>query len=163
MQLLVNLQGDNGHMWLDALKKFNRKENPWNGSLVDLDVSPFVPEGWAVEEHKKGGHFRWDASKVMLSRKDPGSDLEIDEIREGLRKETFFNANLLDYLLKNPHLIPDKWKEKYVLFWGTIYRDLPLEAFCIRCLCWNDGGWGESHFELGGGNFSIGFALIASS
>jgi hypothetical protein len=29
MQLLTNLQGDNGHEWLDALKRFNRKENPW--------------------------------------------------------------------------------------------------------------------------------------
>lgn len=29
MQLLTNLQGENGHEWLNALKRFNRKENPW--------------------------------------------------------------------------------------------------------------------------------------
>jgi hypothetical protein len=31
MQLLVNLQGEKGGMWLNALKRFNRKENPWDG------------------------------------------------------------------------------------------------------------------------------------
>jgi hypothetical protein len=30
MQLLTNLQGENGSEWLEALKKFNRKENPWS-------------------------------------------------------------------------------------------------------------------------------------
>jgi hypothetical protein len=29
MQLLTNLQGSDGPEWLDALKRFNRRENPW--------------------------------------------------------------------------------------------------------------------------------------
>lgn len=29
MQLLVNLQGEDSQVWLDALKRFLRKENPW--------------------------------------------------------------------------------------------------------------------------------------
>jgi len=32
------------------------------------------------------------------------------------------NANVLDYLLAHPELIPEDWKNKYVFFWGTIYR-----------------------------------------
>lgn len=30
MQLLTNLQAQYGREWLDALKRFNRKENPWH-------------------------------------------------------------------------------------------------------------------------------------
>jgi len=33
-----------------------------------------------------------------------------------------YNANLLDYLLAHPELIPDSWKGKAVFFWGKIYR-----------------------------------------
>lgn len=30
--------------------------------LIDLDANPFIPyDGCKVEEHQKGGQFRWDA------------------------------------------------------------------------------------------------------
>lgn len=40
MQLLTNLQGDDGQQWLNALNKFLRKENPWPASTAPSIVGP---------------------------------------------------------------------------------------------------------------------------
>lgn len=37
MQLLTNLQGENGQEWLDALKLFNSKLNPWVRGSTEVD------------------------------------------------------------------------------------------------------------------------------
>jgi hypothetical protein len=116
--------------------------------LIDLDADPFVPNGWEVEEHQKGGQFTWDASKVSLdlSKKQQRGVIEGNKLREKLKGQKVFNANLLDDLLKNPHLIPEEWKQKtngyttYVFFWGTIYRRSD-GLLCVRCLFWRGDRW----------------------
>jgi hypothetical protein len=56
------------------------------------------------------------------------------------------NANVLDYLLANPDLIPEEWKKdekgntRYIFFWGTVYRR-SNGNLCVRCLYWDDSGW----------------------
>jgi len=112
--------------------------------VIDCDADPFVPDGWSVEEHQKGGSFQWDASKVELwlanGQKNGGKVLEGYMLHKEMAKKVPFNACVLDYLLANPHLIPEEWKGKYVFFWGTVYsyRDGSLY---VRYLCWNDGRW----------------------
>jgi hypothetical protein len=116
---------------------------PPQQSGLDLDAAPFVPDGWKVEEHQKGGQFKWDASKVALylsKEQQGGKWLESNKLREELKGKPVYNANLLDYLLANPHLIPEEWRGKAVFFWGTIYRR-PSVGLCVRCLCWNGDGW----------------------
>lgn len=110
--------------------------------LIDLDADPFVPNGWKVEDHQKGGQFKWDAIKVKLhlSKKQKGGSIEGNKLRKELKGQPVYNANLLDYLLKNPHLIPEEWKGKYVFFWGTIYRSSGGDL-CVRCLYWDVGRW----------------------
>src|SRR5205807_6458708 len=104
--------------------------------LVDLDADPFIPKGWSVPEgcHQKGGIFTWGASKVSLylseSQKE-GKWTEGKELRKDLAGKPVFNANLLDYLLKNPHLIPEEWNDQFVFFWGTIYR-VSDDGLCVR-------------------------------
>ncbi|MBI3589000.1 MAG: hypothetical protein HY093_01110, partial [Candidatus Liptonbacteria bacterium] len=34
--------------------------------LIDCDADPFVPKGWEVVEHHKGGRLKWDTRKVKL-------------------------------------------------------------------------------------------------
>ncbi len=34
--------------------------------LIDCNADPFVPKGWKVEEHQKGGAFKWDVAQVQL-------------------------------------------------------------------------------------------------
>jgi hypothetical protein len=104
--------------------------------FINCDADPFIPGGWKVEEHKKGGQLKWDPKKVSLylpKRQQNGKVIGGNELREELKDQPVLNANVLDYLLANPHLIPEEWKNKYVFFWGTIYRDshgnlyVPLE------------------------------------
>jgi hypothetical protein len=112
--------------------------------IVDLDADPLLPDGWNIEAHQKGGQFEWEASKVQLylsEQQKPGEWIAGYKIHEELKGKPVFNANLLDYLLKNPLLIPEGWKGKYVFFWGTVYRH-PDRGLCVRCLyCDGDGRW----------------------
>lgn len=50
------------------------------------------------------------------------------------------NANVLEYLLAHPDLIPEEWKGKAVFFWGTIYRDSDGGLY-VRYLYWSGVRW----------------------
>ncbi len=124
--------------------------------LINLDADPMIPDGWKVEEHQKGGQFEWDASKVALYL-DPsqqGGPIEGNKLCKKLKGKNVFNAVLLDYLLANPHLIPEEWKKdengntRYIFFWGTVYRH--SDGFlCVRCLYWDGDRWYWYYFWLG--------------
>ncbi|MDO8594006.1 MAG: hypothetical protein Q7R93_00635 [bacterium] len=120
--------------------------------VIDCDANPFVPKGWGVEEHHEGGQFKFDASQVefYLSAAQKKGSIEGNKLRKELVDKPVLNANVLDYLLKNPHLIPDEWKGKYLFFWGTVFRSSG-GSLCVRCLDWNDGRWDWDDGWLGGG------------
>ncbi len=130
--------------------------------VIDCDADPFNPwekDGWTVEEHQKGGSFKWDAAQVAfhLSSGQKGDKyIEGNKLRKELTEKStpVLNANVLDYLLANPHLIPEEWKKdgkgntRYIFFWGTIYRHRGGNL-CVRCLYWIDGRWHWSNDWLG--------------
>ena len=138
--------------------------------VIDCDAEPFIPDGWGKVEHQKGGIIKFDASKVelYLSKKQKNGSVEGNKLREELKNKKVLNANVLDYLLKNPHLISEEWKKdgkgntKYIFFWGTIYRDAGGNIY-VRCLCWGGGQW-QSDFGWLDGGFSASrpSALLAS-
>ncbi|MDP1814653.1 MAG: hypothetical protein Q8K92_09425 [Leadbetterella sp.] len=115
---------------------------------IDCDSDPFIPNGWKVEEHQKGGIMKFDASKVSfyLSKKQKNGRIEGNKLREELKNKKILNANVLDYLLANPKAIPDEWKKdengntRYIFFWGTIYRN-SRGGLYVRCLSWYVGEW----------------------
>lgn len=112
--------------------------------LIDCDANPYVPDGWSVEEYAKGGQLLFDITKVKLwlsKAQTKGNVIEGNKLRKELKSQPVLNANVLDFLLAHPELIPDEWKGKAVFFWGTIYRDSNGDL-CVRCLCWHDGRWG---------------------
>ncbi|MEK7576633.1 MAG: hypothetical protein AAB482_02965 [Patescibacteria group bacterium] len=93
--------------------------------IIDCDANPFTPNSWKVEEHRKGGELTWNPTKVNLhlSPNQIGDKvIRGDKLRKELASEPVLNANVLDYLLAHPNLIPEEWKGKAVFFWGTIYR-----------------------------------------
>jgi len=111
--------------------------------VIDCDAQPFVPDGWSIEEHRKGGAFKWDPVKVSLHLgrgQQNGKWIEGNRLRKELANKPVLNANILDYLLANPHLIPEEWKAKLVFFWGTIYRDR-RGGLCVRYLEWRGDRW----------------------
>lgn len=118
--------------------------------VIDCDTDPLIPyEGWKVEEHKKGGQFAWDPTKVTLylsPNQAEGKSIVGNKLRKELEGQPVFNANLLDYLVEHPHLIPEEWKvdekgrTRYIFFWGTVYRRSG-GGLCVRCLYWDGGRW----------------------
>lgn len=109
---------------------------------IDCDAPPFVPEGWEVVEHQSGGQFvcNLDGIELYLADEQRQGSIDGHELRRKLEGRLSLNANVLDYLLKHPELIPDKWRGKYIFFWGTIYRDSDGNLY-VRCLDWDHEEW----------------------
>lgn len=121
--------------------------------LIDTDAAPFIPVGWSVRKHMVDGLWIWNPNSVelFLSRRQKkdyeiGTDLlKVISSQEGKR---ILNANVLDYLLAHPELIPESWRGKSVFFWGTIYRILGGECY-VRYLFWDGLKWSWDCYWLG--------------
>ena len=121
-----------------------------DANVIDCDADPFVPDGWTVEEHKKGGQLDFNPANLrfyLAAGQKNGKSMQGHKLRKDLAHMSVMNANVLDYLLANPDLIPEDWKNqeggntRYIFFWGTIYRYSDGDL-CVRCLYWDDGRWG---------------------
>lgn len=142
--------------------------------IINCDADPFNPwskEGRTVEKHQKGGQWKFDPKQVefFLSSNQKGDKaIEGNKLRKELAEKPVFNVNVLDYLLANPHLIPEEWKTggngntRYIFFWGTIYR-LRDGGLYVRCLCWYDGRWDWGGRWLGNDWDSDGPAAVRAS
>jgi len=118
--------------------------------VIDCDAAPMIPyQDWKVEEHKKGGQFTWNpvAVRLHLSPNQMGEKhIEGNKLRKELDNEPVLNANVHDYLIRHPHLIPEEWKvdengnTHYIYFWGTIYRHAG-GFLCVRYLYFFVGHW----------------------
>jgi len=112
--------------------------------VIDCDVEPFIEPRWRVEEHKKGGQFKWDPQTIRLylskGQRGEASRMEGGKLRKELEGKPVVNANVLDYLFEHPHLIPEEWKGKAVYFWGTIYRDA-VGNLDVRYLVFFENQW----------------------
>ena len=119
--------------------------------VIDCDADPFLPNGWKMEEHTKGGQWEWNTDQVELylagGQKD-GGYVNGHKLRKQLKDKPILNANVLDYLLAHQELIPEEWKGKRVYFWGTVYR-YSDGHLCVRCLGWHGRTWGWSSLWLG--------------
>ncbi len=118
--------------------------------LFDFDADPLLPSGWKVEEHQKGGKCKHDSLKVglYLSRKQKKGIIGGNVLRLELKNQPVYNVNLLDFYLKNKHLIPEDWKGKFVFFWGTIYRNADGNLY-VRYLYWDFNQWYWHYRRLG--------------
>ncbi len=120
-------------------------------NVVNCDANPVVPDGWTVEEHVKGGKFEFDPAKIALyfaKEQHNGGVISSSKLRKKLRGRLVLNANLLDFLLAHPNLIPKKWEGKAIFFWGTIYRDSDGGLY-VRYLFLGNGRWYCRHYWLG--------------
>lgn len=126
--------------------------------VVDCDADPLIPySDWKVEEHIKCGQVDWDPSQFKLqlspNQKD-GKSIQGHKLRKELFGLPTPNANLLDYLLEHPHLIPEEWKRdengntRYIFFWGTIYRHSDGSLY-VRYLYFSEGHWQADYRYLG--------------
>lgn len=128
--------------------------------VIDCDATSSIPNGWSIlpddEQlpNRVRGAFKWDkesqenALHLDKGQKD-GKWIKGNELRKALAKQPVLTANVLDYLLKNPHLIPEEWKGKAVFFWGTIYRRRDDRLF-VRYLVWCGVRWNSNFRWLDG-------------
>jgi hypothetical protein len=153
-----------GDILADVLKVIKgQAEIKISERLIDCDSAPFIPNGWSVEEHKKSGFFKFDPAKISLylSKKQKKGSIGGHDLRKELSNKPVMNANILDYLLDHPELIPEEWKGKYIFFWGTIYRDSDGNLY-VRCLYWRGSEWRWSYDWLGSDFDSDDPAALAS-
>ncbi len=118
--------------------------------IIDLDAPPLIPVAdWSVEEHRPGGKWKWGPSRVDLwlsPDQQNGKVVTGHELAKQWAKRSVFNANLLDYLLDHPQLIPESWKQDeqgqtlLIYFPGTKYRDSDGNLY-VRYLYWRGGHW----------------------
>ncbi|OGY36716.1 MAG: hypothetical protein A3E36_04035 [Candidatus Andersenbacteria bacterium RIFCSPHIGHO2_12_FULL_45_11b] len=129
--------------------------------IIDCDADPAIPyNGWTVEQHVKRGKVQWDPSQYRLHlqpSQQKGSSVQGYKLREELADLPTANANLLDYLLEHPQLIPEEWKKdengniRYIFFWSTVYRN-SVGRLCVRYLCFSGGRW-QAYYDYLGSQF----------
>ncbi len=125
---------------------------PQPAHVIDCDAPSFIPSGdWKIAgpEHQLPGsvpgQLVWDPAKIEFAfslNQRTGMVLGTELARYLAWKE-LLRANVLDYLLAHPEIIPNSWKEYrppkcrlvgcYIYFWGTIYQDKDGDLF-VRCL-----------------------------
>lgn len=121
-------------------------------TIIDCDADPIVADDEKIEEHRAGGQFDFDPTRVGFYLSDgqkDGRTIDGRELRKELVGRPVLNANVLHHLLANPHLIPEDWKTdgrgnpRHIYFWGTIYRVLEHDGLYVRALWWNErrGEW----------------------
>jgi len=131
--------------------------------LINCDTLPFIPPNWFVETHQLNGLWKFDSKKISFyqSNQQKKEFIEGNKLRQELTDESVLNANVLDYLLIHPELIPEDWKNKRIYFWGTIYSDSEGDLY-VRQIEWDGSKWGW-HFKWLNNIFGIGsFVAIAS-
>ncbi len=132
--------------------------------VIDCDAFPCEYDCWDLVSHQKGGSLTWDSKRFSLfvhELQQKGNTLDGYAIRGSLKNtagKIVLNANVLDYLLMHPRLIPDEWKERVnneplrVFFWGTIYclKDSTVSPHYVRCLLWSqsDREWAGDYRRL---------------
>lgn len=131
--------------------------------VIDLNKQPLLVNSleWVID-HKEGGLFEWDPKKVelaLLEKQELRDGIDSYKIIEGLADKNPFNANLLDYLLEHPDLIPKQWEveltegwTREIFFWGTIYGRKGYRGFAtyriVRSLEWDGSSWKGSQREV---------------
>jgi hypothetical protein len=124
------------------------------GHTIDCDAKPFEPNGfWVVAPEEQmpnrvRGQFVFDPTKVRLYLLPSPPDVATDVIMRETEfmKEFVLPANVLDFYLANPHVIPEKWKDTEVYFFGTIYGASNSDKRCVRYLYFaRDNEWTSHH------------------
>lgn len=122
----------------------------------EAKIESQIGEDWVIVEKRVDGFLYVNSSKVglYLSRRQKGGKyLMGHELHEEVTGKPILNANLLDALMDNSHLIPENWKKdengntRFIFFWGTIYRGASGGLF-VRFLYFRGGAWRSSYYRL---------------
>jgi len=142
-EALERLQKSDLKRYLDVLYDVAEIKNIRH--VIDCDAIPFVEETSKIEKHRRGGQWEFNPCQVSLYSSKETSDAEIFE---DFNNKPALNANVYDYLLKHPDIIPASWIRNCVCFWGTIFSCENRETRYVRALYHTRGEWVGSYFTL---------------
>jgi len=95
--------------------------------LIDCEANPILPEGWTIIRHYKFGIVKWNIDNVSLyvvpKLQEKRNKIRGYDIRDATEGRFALNINAMKYLLRRQCLIPENWRDKAIVFWGTIARD----------------------------------------
>ncbi len=121
--------------------------------IIDCDADPFVPKGFTLQEHRKGGKIVWDPTKFQLYLSEEQKNGKVINGKD-LDKELadvpgILNANVLDYFLAHQEIIPPECEGVVAYFWGTKY--LSGGSSYVRILFRGGRCWYADYYWLGYG------------
>ena len=149
------------------------KSVPAPRHLLDLDATPcledfFIPTGFHrkmgkdIELERRGDDLYLGGKKIVFHFMPPvdlyqGYIEGRDYLREYLGEvadRVILNANVAEYLIAHPELIPESWKKGDVgrpyHFLGTIFCHPEAAPFVMQ-LWWHDGRWHSGYVWMSGG------------
>ncbi len=94
---------------------------------INLGVDPFLPEGWAIQSSRM-----YSSHSSIIYREGDGLYINSRLVRcvpttDKKKSSSPLPAQVLDYLLAHPYLIPDSWKRMeghtpHIFFEGTVFK-----------------------------------------
>lgn len=101
--------------------------------VIDGDAPPTLhSRDWNIAEHRKMGQVVWSPGKFrveQLSHQRTGDLVTVAQVLQIMSSKNLVNANVLDFLLAHPCLIPDEWATdeighgRTIYFLGTVFLD----------------------------------------
>lgn len=130
---------------------------PGTRATIDTDQRPPSIGDKVVLEHFGMGKVAWQPDSLSLFRTMDqtwyGFAIGGFHLKRKLQTYLPYNATVLDFLLKNQHLIPvelstnHNGEKQHICFWGTVYGFSSKDpARYIRSMYLGTHGW-ESQFE----------------
>lgn len=138
-----------------SLHKDSAKDSlePIKEHVIDFDSVPTIPEGLRIAadsvqiSSRVRGKRNFSEIRIRLHLDDSQKGSKLSDglhLKNGVEGQEVFGAQLLDFYLEHPDLIPEDWKKKgWIFFWGTIYRDANGSLF-VRYLLWYGTRWVSS-------------------
>ncbi len=135
-------------------KVIDRKAGTTSARIINCNLMPFIPaKAWAVLpasqqlRRRTSGLLVWRDANISLYRPiRQVNNLNAKtwhELCMELGKKTVCSAQVLDWLLTpcNQVMIPNRWKEHVIHFFGTIYFYGSESHRHVRCLYWDGCSW----------------------
>lgn len=111
---------------------------------VNTEHLPTFPEEYKVIEHLKNGKLSFSKDKLdvlFFPKQNNGKEeMQGTEVLKLLRPEQKLNVAMADFLLKNPSIIPDSWRNFSVCFWGTLLKS-PVDNLAVLFIFWSGRDW----------------------
>jgi len=116
---------------------------------IDCNSPAYLPDpSWKVLDDSQAGTFIFNQATVRLITLTSPRSQEKGEIFGEKMKLSPCHANVLDYLLAHQELIPESWRDKIIIFTGTVYGDPAGNRLFRTMIYWNGSwDWSRCYFE----------------